>query len=238
MIRQSDWQQDKCSSIHMFLFRYEIVLSIWAIRIGILLRILILVLTSASAEAVTETQLSNQEMTLSGKLFSPSCTVRLENSHLIFSYKQGNTTSLNKQFLKLSLSQCDIDSVGIMFKAEHWPEYPARGIFREVTSKERNDLWYYTVSPGIDDNSGFPLLLSFSTDSPIPRIETSSGDESNGLNFSLAAVNYWFEITTPLRERDELTIPFSIQVHHRLASADKMQDGPLEANFTLQISWK
>ncbi|WP_272668210.1 hypothetical protein [Providencia sp. PROV117] len=201
-------------------------------------------MTMLSATGATiETQLANHDITFSGKLISPSCTVRLENSHLIFNHQQGDNTVLNRQLLMLNLSQCDIDSIGIMFKAEHWPDYPTRGIFRGAISKKRNDWWYYTIALGSDPKNSYPnphRPLSLTTDSPRLESDSSSGDNIKEMYFNLASVNYWFNITTSLNTNNVLAIPFSVQINQVQSSEthQREQEDLLESHFTLQISWR
>lgn len=197
------------------------------------------------ADAAPEMYLAAQDITLSGNVTTPSCAVKLENDRMTFSRQQDDrytARSLSTQTLRLDLSQCEADGVGVMFKAEHWPENPVRGSLRGTQSTQRDGNWYYTISPGAESDSGdmrWPLRLA--KDSVAPEADKQSGENNKDVYFSLAEVNYWYDLNAPLKESDVLVIPFSVQVHQaptRDRNIRKEDDETLESNFTLQLSWR
>ncbi|MDN8674811.1 hypothetical protein Q0N22_15425, partial [Staphylococcus aureus] len=80
----------------------------------------------------------------SGKVTAPSCTVKLENDRMTFSLQRDNGEAAS-QTLLLNLSQCEADGVGVTFKAEHWPDNPVRGTLSGATSRQLEQVWYYTL---------------------------------------------------------------------------------------------
>lgn len=197
------------------------------------------------ARAETETYLAAQDITLSGTVTAPSCTVKLENDRLTFTRRQqgeqDNRRNPALQTLRLNLSQCEVDAVGVMFKAEYWPDNPVRGMLRDKQQGQRSDALYYTISPGSDEDNPAAWPLTLAEDSPQP--EADKQQEENKVAtpaqyFSLAEVNYWYDLKEPLKENDVLVIPFNVRVHHGLAQKKENSEGELESNFTLQLSWR
>ncbi|MEL5428880.1 hypothetical protein [Serratia nevei] len=193
------------------------------------------------ADAATETFLAAQDITLSGKVTAPSCTVKLENDRMTFSRQQDNRETAS-QTLRLNLSQCEADGVGVTFKAEHWPDNPVRGTLSGAQSRQREEGWYYTLSPGTDsgENGEAEWPMRLADDSPaLQKDKQASGDKSD-VYFSLAEVNYWYDLKAPMKEGDVRVIPFQVQVHQDIT---KERQGThineaLESTFTLQISWR
>ncbi|MCW2456360.1 UNVERIFIED_ORG: hypothetical protein M2414_004117 [Rahnella aquatilis] len=197
------------------------------------------------ALAGTETYLAAQDITLSGTVTSPSCTVKLENDRLTFTRQQQDEQDGKRnpalQTLRLNLSQCEVDGVGVMFKAEYWPDNPVRGTLRDRQQKLRNDALYYTISPGADEENPAAWPLTLAEDSPQPEADKQQEENkasSPAQYFSLAEVNYWYDLKTPLKENDVLVIPFNVRVHRTLTQKKENNLGELESNFTLQLSWR
>ncbi|MDK1711754.1 hypothetical protein QOM18_25940, partial [Serratia marcescens] len=132
----------------------------------------------------------------------------------------------------------EADGVGVTFKAEHWPDNPVRGTLSGATSRQREQGWYYTLSPGAHDTSGEAWPLRLAADSPALVVDTVSGDPPRAAYFSLAGVNYWYDLNTPLKENDVMVIPFAVQVHHALTREDSVPDEGVTSHFTLQLSWR
>lgn len=197
------------------------------------------------ARAGTETFLAAQDITLSGTVTAPSCTVKLENDRLTFSRQpQGEPDSKRNpalQTLRLNLSQCEVDAVGVMFKAEYWADNPVRGTLRSKQQGQRNDVWYYTISPGADSDNPAAWPLTLAEDSPQPEADKQQEDNrvaNPAQYFSLAEVNYWYDLKEPLKENDVLVIPFNVRAHRGQLQKKENPPGELEANFTLQLSWR
>ncbi|EKN5096030.1 hypothetical protein ACSOQX_003020 [Yersinia enterocolitica] len=193
--------------------------------------------------AEAETFLPMQDITVSGKVTAPGCTARLENDWLRFDKKKSDlkAQAAQKQTLRLNLSQCEVEGVGVMFRAESWPDYPARGSLKDKKTQQHSDAWYYTVAVETDDNAetAWPLLLSADS----PELETNEhhqtdSNNSNGHYFSLNKVTYWYDVKEPLKENDVLIIPFSVEVHHDMTREDTREQDELDANFTLQLSYR
>ncbi|WP_371972972.1 hypothetical protein ACB496_15265 [Lelliottia nimipressuralis] len=200
------------------------------------------------ALANTETYLAAQDITLSGTVTAPSCTVKLENNRLMFTRQQQDAQGVQSsrhnptiQTLRLNLSQCEVDGVGVMFKAEYWPDNPVRGTLRDRAQRQRNDALYYTISPGADEENPAAWPLTLAEDSPQPEADKQQ-EENRAANpaqyFSLAEMNYWYDLKTPLKENDVLVIPFNVRVHRALTQKKESNPGELESNFTLQLSWR
>lgn len=202
---------------------------------------LIVTLKVNVADAAAETFLAAQSVTVRGTVTAPSCTVKLGNGRMSFERNSGGGPEV--QTLHLNLSQCEADAVGVMFKAEHWPDNPVRGTLREVQSKERDSSWYYTISPGAEKGSGsiiWPLRLA--EHSPAPEADKQAGSNTHDVFFNLAQVNYWYDLTRPLKENDVMVIPFDVRVHNepikRKGNSVSATDDALESNFMLQLSWR
>lgn len=199
------------------------------------------VLKDNVADAATESFLAAQDITLSGKVTAPSCTVRLENDRMTFSRQQGSKES-STQTLRLNLSQCEADGVGVTFKAEHWPDNPVRGTLSGAQSRRREEGWYYTLSPGTDsgENGEAEWPMRLADDSPALQKDKQAGGEKTDVYFSLAEVHYWYDLKAPMKEGDVRVIPFQVQVHHGVTKERQATsaDESLESTFTMQISWR
>lgn len=197
------------------------------------------VLKDNVADAATETFLAAQDITVSGKVTAPSCVVKLENDRMTFRRQQDNRQTAS-QTLLLNLSQCEADGVGVTFKAEHWPDNPVRGTLSGAVSRQREQGWYYTLSPGTDSGedgeSTWPMRLA--EDSPALQNDKQAGDDKHEVYFSLAEVNYWYDLKAPMKEGDVRVIPFQVQVHQRATKERLSSDEALESTFTMQISWR
>lgn len=199
------------------------------------------VLKGNIADAATETFLAAQDITLSGKVTAPSCTVKLENDRMTFSRQQDNRETAS-QTLLLNLSQCEADGVGVTFKAEHWPDNPVRGTLSGSQSRQRDNGWYYTLSPGTDNGengeANWPMRLA--DDSPALQKDNQAGGDKTNVYFSLAEVNYWYDLKAPMKEGDVRVIPFQVQVHQSMKKEKQATspDEALESTFTMQISWR
>lgn len=202
---------------------------------GLLLgTVLIGYLVPGVARAGAETYLAAQDITLYGTVTAPSCTVKLENSQMSFSRRKGAPAI---QTLQLNLSQCEADGIGVMFKAEHWPDNPVRGTLLEKQSRDRNRQWYYTIGPA-DDETKTPWPLRLAADSPATEVDKLQVDNGSERYFSLAQVNYWYDLKQPLQDNEVLVIPFNVRLHTDLTQESDKNQEPLGANFTLQISWR
>lgn len=197
------------------------------------------VLRDNVADAATETFLASQDITLSGKVTAPSCTVKLENEQMTFSRRQEGKEAAS-QTLLLNLSQCEADGVGVTFKAEHWPDNPVRGTLSGKQSHQRDGGWYYTLSPGVGGGDGgeaaWPMRLA--DDSPALQKDKQTGDENHNVYFSLAEVNYWYDLKAPMNYGDVRVIPFQVRVHRSMTKDKQLADDMLESTFTMQISWR
>lgn len=196
--------------------------------------VLIGYLVPGVARAGAETYLAAQDITLYGTVTAPSCTVKLENSHMSFSRSKGAPAI---QTLQLNLSQCEADGIGVMFKAEHWPDNPVRGTLLEKQSRDRNRQWYYTIGPA-DDETETPWPLRLASDSPATEVDKQQVDNGNERYFSLAQVNYWYDLKQPLQDNEVLVIPFNVRLHPALMQESDKEQDQLESTFTLQISWR
>ena len=193
-------------------------------------------LTAGQAEILPEITLPSQDITISGTVTVPSCTVRLENETLNFARDESTAAVMQAQTLKLNIGQCDVDSVGVMFKAEHWPDFPFRGALSHKKNRKFTGEWYYTIGPAEHMDVAWPLKLT--ADSPVPERDKLQGGNVDDLYFSLSGINYWYDLKVPLKENDVVVIPFSVRVHHAMThNNDHMQD-ELISHFTLQVTWK
>lgn len=209
--------------------------SLSAVTCGLLLGTLLIgYLIAGVARAGTETSLPAQDITLNGTVTAPSCTVTLGNSHMLFSRSNGAPVI---QTLQLTLSQCEADGIGVMFKAEHWPDNPVRGALLEKQSHARNRHWYYTIGPA-DEETQTPWPMQLAMDSPATEADKQPAGNGDERYFSLAQVNYWYDLKQPLQDNQVLAIPFNVQLHPDLTRGSDKEQGPLESAFTLQISWR
>lgn len=199
------------------------------------------VLKDNVADAATETFLAAQDITLSGRVTAPSCTVKLENDRMTFSRRQDSRETAS-QTLLLNLSQCEADGVGVTFKAEYWPDNPVRGTLNGAQSRQREEGLYYTLSPGKDNGESgeadWPMRLA--DDSPALQKDKQASGNKTDVYFSLAEVNYWYDLKAPMKEGDVRVIPFQVQVHQIMTKAKQAvaADEALESTFTMQISWR
>ncbi|MEB7884010.1 hypothetical protein [Serratia fonticola] len=209
--------------------------SLSTVTCGLLLgTVLIGYLIAGAARAGSETSLAAHDITLNGTVTAPSCTVTLENSHMIFSRSTGAPVI---QTLQLNLSQCEADGIGVMFKADHWPDNPVRGTLLEKLSHARNRHWYYTIGPA-DEETETPWPLQLAIDSPLIESDKQQSGNDHGRYFSLAQVNYWYDLKQPLQDNQVLAIPFNVQLHPALVREGDENQGELESTFMLQISWR
>ncbi|MGV3345639.1 hypothetical protein ACGVWS_07790 [Enterobacteriaceae bacterium LUAb1] len=213
----------------------------WSILAGILSGlILCFALSGRIVNAGTEMFLPSHEINLSGKVTAPSCTVKLEKTQLNFTHagavtKRSGPEKLT-QTLRLHLSQCETDGVGIMFKAEYWPDNKVRGKLQDKETQEYSTAWYYTIGPETENETIWPLYLA--ENSPRPEVDKQRDINSHERYFNLAEVNYWYDLKTPLKENSDLAIPFNVSVHHDIEKEDKNSQNELGATFTLQLSWR
>lgn len=200
-----------------------------------------MVLKDNIADAATETFLAAQDITLNGRVTAPSCTVKLENDRMTFS-RQRDNKEMASQTLLLNLSQCEADGVGVTFKAEHWPDNQVRGTLTGTQSRQRDNDWYYTLSPGTDSGANGEAIwpMHLAEDSPALQQDKQAGGDKHEVYFSLAEVNYWYDLKTPMKEGDVRVIPFQVQVHQDITKERQaMSTGDmLESTFTMQISWR
>lgn len=209
--------------------------SLSAVTCGLLLgTVLIGYLISGGSRAGAETFLAAQDITLNGTVTAPSCTVKLDNNRMSFSRSKGAPAT---QILQLKLSQCEADGIGVMFKAEHWPENLVRGALLEKSTRERNSHWYYTIGPA-DDETQTPWPLVLAADSPATEADKQQPGNDQERYFSLAQVNYWYDLRQPLKDSEVLIIPFYVRLQPDLTQKDDKSQEQLESSFTLQISWR
>lgn len=189
------------------------------------------------ATAGSETFLPSREITLSGTVTAPSCQVKLEDDRLTFARQTaGKETGGQVQTLRLRLSECDADGVGMMFTATHWPDAPERGRLQEKNGGAYATQWYYTISPQDSQKDAWPLTLA--PDSPAPLRGTGGKMQEEQTYFSLDKVNYWYDMKTPLKAGDVMVIPLAVTVRHDDTQRAEKAEDELEAYFTLQLSWR
>lgn len=206
-------------------------------------------LKAGVAQAVPETYLAMQDITLSGRVTAPSCTVRLDNSQLKFGAQEGSNASVDTkagngsdshdnatQTLMLNVSECDADGVGMLFKADYWPQMPVRGVLRATSGHQASEAWYYTLSPGRESDDAWPLKLARDSEKTEAEKDQSVSDGSE--YYRLSEVNYWYDLKKPLRDGDEMVIPLTVTLHQVRTKDRKSVQGDLEATFTIQLSWR
>ncbi|MEQ4869442.1 hypothetical protein ABN137_26475, partial [Escherichia coli] len=184
-----------------------------------------------------ETFLAQQDITISGLVTAPTCQARLDTDRLSFSSSppqaKGHPAAQgedNSRVFTLSLSECEIDGLGVMFKAGSLPGYPSRGELRRVSDNAVfPDVWY-TIAPGESVQHESPVMV-LSANSPA----LDKGPAGEGY-FSLMEEQYWFDISATLRGSDIMTIPFDVQMHY--AGDKTAMDDSLDARFTLQLSYR
>lgn len=212
---------------------------LWHALAGVLLPGLIVGSQNLSL-ARAETFFPAQDITISGRMTPPSCTARLEESHLNFEQeKNQGTNGVQSQTLKLNVSQCEIDEIGVLFKADYWPYHPARGQLRGKASQKLARYWYYMLAPENENSAAWPLILA--SDSPELEIDVQNTTESNSKEkryFSLKGVNYWYELKDSLRAGDALIIPFSVTVRHINTGGGRTDDEEMDGTFTLQLTYR
>lgn len=203
------------------------------------------------AQAVPETYLAMQDITLSGRVTAPSCTVRLDDNQLKFSAPEdGDVTSGTKvgngsdgnhhdgatQTLRLNVSECDADGVGMLFKADYWPEMPVRGTLRTTPGHQASEALYFTLSPGRESDDTWPLKLARDSEKTEAEKDQPVSDDSQ--YYRLSEVNYWYDLKKPLRDGDEMVIPLTVTLHQVRMKENKSARGDLEGTFTIQLSWR
>lgn len=213
----------------------------WYALVGVLLLGLIVGSQNLSL-ARAETFLPAQDITISGMMTSPSCTARLEESHLNFQQdKKQGTNGVQSQTLKLNVSQCEIDEIGVLFKADYWPYHSARGQLKGKASQKLTRYWYYMLAPEMENenSAAWPLILA--SDSPELEMDVQNTTDSNSKEkryFSLKGVNYWYELKESLRASDALIIPFSVTVHHINTGGGRTDDEEMDGTFTVQLTYR
>lgn len=191
------------------------------------------------AGAATGSFLAPRDITLIGRVTAPSCTVRLENSRMQFgSVAPGQPRRDAPQQLNIAVSECDADGVGLLLKAEHWPDMPQRGILRSVPGREVSDSLYYTVAPGQESDEAWPLVAvrEHAQQGQQPAAQRRENDDKP--YFLLSAVRYWYNLKFPMKEGDERIIPLTVTVHQASGSVDKTAQEELNGTFTIELSWR
>lgn len=211
---------------------------------GLVLCLVLVGYFKGAAEA--EAFLPMQDISVNGKVIAPTCSARFEEDYLRFAKTArgvGEPRDIEDRTrtLRLNLSQCDVDGIGVMFTAEFWPDFPARGRLRDKATQRPSEVWYYLLAPA-DKRGGdaaWPLLLS--PDSPALETEKQHGNDNaqgDRRYFSLNKVNYWYDVKTPPKENEVLVIPFTVSVHHSVKRVNEPAQGELDATFTLQLSYR
>lgn len=107
-------------------------------------------------QAAVETMLPERDITISGKVVAPSCQARLDSQMVSFTRRPAgvgetqateNTLDAGTQHLQLQLSECDLDGLGMTFKADTVSGYPERGALRGKVDSAISTDSYYTLGP-------------------------------------------------------------------------------------------
>lgn len=184
-----------------------------------------------------ETVLPAQAITFGGTVTAPACTVTLDTDRLRFTRAPGDRWSADDdvagQTLRLRISRCEADSVGVAFTAAHWPDNPVRGTLTGITHRRQATDEYYTLGPGDGETA-----LQREADSPAPGGDPRQGGVSSAVYYSLAGVTYWYELAPPITVDAVRVLPFRVSMHAGVSSRERGEDETRAANFTLQVSWR
>ncbi|MBU9839243.1 hypothetical protein J1780_04630 [Rahnella aceris] len=205
------------------------------------LALCLLTIVTARAMPTPETFLPEQDITISGKVTAPSCQARLDTDSAVFhraatlANKTGAAESKgsaaeNKQVISLVLSECDFDGLGLVFKAESLPGFPARGQLRGAEGGELTTAVWYTIGPGASEGDA---VLKLSPDSP--ALDKGQVGEAY---FRLNQEEYWFDVSASLSSGQVLNIPFDVLIHYDTDTTVESSDKSLVAQFTLQVSYR
>lgn len=199
-------------------------------------------LTAGIVQAGPETSLAMQDITLHGRVTAPSCTVRFENSQLTFAAmgqgnnKEGMTSGAATQVLKLQVSECNADGIGMRFAAEHWPEMPVRGMLRSVAGRTASEAMYYTLGPGDESDATWPLKRVQNEDVPEVKKGQTQGEERR--YYRLSGDTYWYDFKTPLQGDSDRMIPLAVELHPARQKDNKTAPRDTSGTFTLELSWR
>ncbi|AFI89679.1 type 1 fimbrial protein [Pectobacterium parmentieri] len=199
-----------------------------------------LLLSSAvcmSADA--EIFLPMNDISLSGRVVVPACTVRFDSNHL--SFKSNQMGDVASQYRYLSLSRCDVKNVSIVFSAQTWPGYPDRGVLKSLGSKLPSSNWHYRIAPAVlnalGQESNRTCSLTIAAESP--KLEKDSpiqGNNPEGRYFNLNGGRYLYEMSDFSQKSEEWIIPFLVSVHRTTTDSGDVDD--LDAVFALQLTYR
>ncbi|RYC43362.1 hypothetical protein [Pectobacterium zantedeschiae] len=190
-----------------------------------------------SAEA--EIFLPMNDISFSGRVVVPACTVRFDSNAL--SFKRNQIGDVASQYRYLSLSQCDVNNVSIVFNAQTWPGYPDRGVLKSLGTQLPSSTWHYRIAPAVlntpdqEANKVWPLTIAAES----PALEKDSpikGSNPEGRYFNLNGGGYLYELNDFSQKSEERVIPFLVSVHRLTADSDEIDD--LEAVFALQLTYR
>lgn len=214
---------------------------------GILPGLAMCLLTGVAARAMPgpETYLPAQDITISGRVTAPTCQARLDTDALKFRRprpRDGTVTrgeagaaqgeDGNRQVMRLLLSECEFDGLGLMFKAESLPGFPSRGGLRSADDNVLNNGAWYSVGPGTPENRG-EMALTPAPDSA--ALDRGPGGETY---FRLNQEMYWFGLSATLKGEESMSIPFEVRMHYAGDGVARKQGELLSARFTLQVSYR
>ncbi|MGQ5837770.1 hypothetical protein ACUNIZ_25660 [Serratia sp. IR-2025] len=176
----------------------------------------------AGGEVRAEIFLPSQPLTVSGEVLAPSCTVRLEDGRVDFRLGSDTGKAPAPQVLRLHLSECESDEVGLTLRARHWPDLPVRGSLTDPQTQNRSPAWYYTVGPDL-------TAIRLSVDSPV--LLNEQGVAMDGRYFALSGVTYWLGI------RQKETLPLTVEAH-RVGDGGADEIVSVTETFMLTVSYR
>ncbi|MBH2767761.1 hypothetical protein I5Q31_11075 [Serratia marcescens] len=201
--------------------RYGSIKRVLAMVVGALPGILLCGIVGEQVRA--EMFLPSQSLTVSGEVMAPSCTARLEDDRVEFRLgPEAGATPLTRS-LRLHLSACEVDEVGVTLRARHWPDLPNRGSLTDPQTQRRSLAWYYTVGPDL-------TAIRLSVDSP--ALLNDRGVATDGRYFALSDVTYWLGI------RDEVTVPLTVEVHREAGVSNAQTPLSMTETFMLTVSYR
>lgn len=189
--------------------------------------------------ARAETFLPVQDVTITGRVTVPSCTVRLDTGHLRF--EKGGSGNDAQQYQHLTFGQCDLEGVDVQFQAGTWAGYPDRGTMKSKTTRQPSSAWYFQVAPtppesddASPDLTGAPLSLSNTSD--LVGGSTPPGERHSGGCFRLQGGRYHYEVSPETQGSAVHVIPLTVSVHNLPGSAGDA--GDLDAAFSLSLTYR
>lgn len=184
-----------------------------------------------------ETFLPEQDISLNGTVLVPSCKIRMDTENLRFSKEKAVNQA--SQRLTLRLSQCDIEGLNVMFRADTWSGYPDRGILKSRGTRQPSTVWHFRIAPEKQQTRATAsetrtLSLAGKTSGLIKDTPIKS-DNPEGRYFSLDGIEYEYSTLNIQQGQGTLIIPFVVSLH---SIGEHPVNDDLDATFALQLTYR